>query len=115
MKFYGVVLQGLACDGLNFLIILGVWISWKHRDDCVFDRRRPGIDSIFMRAKEEMQLWEMAQAKSMSLLMASTRGLYGLLSSDVVAINCLSRMTPFCILVFCHRKVVLSCNDPLGP
>jgi hypothetical protein len=67
--------QGMAEKGLNSLIILGFWTIWNHRDRCVFDKITPSVNVAIRRAEEERELWEMAGAKSLSLLTGPIPGL----------------------------------------
>ncbi|GJN03178.1 hypothetical protein PR202_ga20588 [Eleusine coracana subsp. coracana] len=39
--------------GVNFLIILGDWIIWKHRNACVFDGAAPSVHTILSEVKDE--------------------------------------------------------------
>jgi hypothetical protein len=57
--------QGIVAKGLNSLIILVFWTLWNHRNGCVFDRTTPSADYAIRRAEKEMELWEMAGAKSL--------------------------------------------------
>jgi hypothetical protein len=38
--------HGVAQEGLKSLIILGVWTLWKHRNECVFDKKRPSMEVV---------------------------------------------------------------------
>jgi hypothetical protein len=68
-------LQGIAAEGLNSLLILGFWTLWNHRNDCVFEMLIPDVASAIRKAEEELELWEMAGAKSLSLLTAPVPGI----------------------------------------
>jgi hypothetical protein len=37
-------LQGIAKKGFNFLITLGLWTLWDHRNGCDFDKNPPNFD-----------------------------------------------------------------------
>ena len=68
-------LQGIALEGLNSLIILGFWTLWNHKNGCVFEMLTPNVDSAIRKAEEELELWEMAGAKSLFLLTAPIPGI----------------------------------------
>jgi hypothetical protein len=61
---------GQVRKGLNSLIILGAWVLWKHRNDCVFYAESPNIVDVLIQAREERRLWKIAGAKGISLLTA---------------------------------------------
>jgi hypothetical protein len=67
--------SGIARDGLNSLVILGVWTLWKQRNGCVFDNKNPSIADAIRRVELEVHLWEMAGAKKLSLLTAPISGI----------------------------------------
>jgi hypothetical protein len=67
--------SGIARDGLNSLVILGVWTLWKQHNGCVFDNKSPSIADAIRRVGLEVDLWEMARAKKLSLLTAPIPGL----------------------------------------
>ncbi|GJN40615.1 hypothetical protein PR202_gb29859 [Eleusine coracana subsp. coracana] len=54
--------------GLNSLIILGVWILWKHRNSCVFEGTQPSIQTILQEYRTERNLWHVAGACSLQKL-----------------------------------------------
>jgi hypothetical protein len=68
-------LQGIAAEGINSLIILGFWTLWNHKNGCVFEMLTPNVDSAIRKAEEELELWEMAGAKSLFLLTAPIPGI----------------------------------------
>jgi hypothetical protein len=59
---------GLPSKGLNSLVALGAWTTWKLRNSCVFYGCTPSLDLSIKLAREERQSWEMAGAKGLSYL-----------------------------------------------
>jgi hypothetical protein len=57
--------------GLNSLFILGAWILWQHRNDCVFNGVPPRVSMALGMAREEAWAWCMAGAKGLPLLTAN--------------------------------------------
>jgi hypothetical protein len=51
--------------GFNTLVMLGVWVIWKHRNACIFDDAAPSVMAALLVAKEETP---MAEARGISLL-----------------------------------------------
>ncbi|GJM91715.1 hypothetical protein PR202_ga08120 [Eleusine coracana subsp. coracana] len=49
-------------EGLNTVIILGAWVLWKHRNDCVFNSATPRIRTLLKNFDDEHHLWCMAGA-----------------------------------------------------
>ena len=43
--------------GLNSLIILVTWEIWKHRNTCVFDKKRPSVHEVLAAISSEGGLW----------------------------------------------------------
>jgi hypothetical protein len=66
---------GIARNGLNSLVILGVWTLWKHRNGCVFDNKSPSVAVAIRSVGLEIDLWVLAGAKKLSLLTAPILGL----------------------------------------
>jgi hypothetical protein len=64
-------IQGSFRDDLNFLITLGAWILWNHRNRCIFDGLSPIIANFLIQTGDERRLWETAGAKGLSSLVAS--------------------------------------------
>jgi hypothetical protein len=56
--------------GFNSLVMLGAWIIWKHRNQCVFDGLAPCVSAALLAAREDALLWTVAGARGMSLLQA---------------------------------------------
>ena len=54
--------------GLNSIIILGAWVLWKHRNDCVFNGKSLNLSTALVMAGEETRWWDMAGAKDLALL-----------------------------------------------
>jgi hypothetical protein len=54
--------------GFNSLVMLGAWIIWKHRNQCVFDGLAPCVSAALLAAREDALLWTVAGARGMSLL-----------------------------------------------
>jgi hypothetical protein len=54
--------------GFNFLVVLGVWIIWKHINRCVFDVLAPCVSAALLAAREEALLWTVAKVRGLSLL-----------------------------------------------
>jgi hypothetical protein len=50
--------------------MLGVWIIWKYRNQCVFDGLAPCVSAALLAAREDALLWTVAGARGMSLLQA---------------------------------------------
>lgn len=63
----------LGVNSLNSLIILGVWIIWKHRNACVFEGAAPSVTSIMREFKDEYSLWCLAGAKKLQDLELGTK------------------------------------------
>jgi hypothetical protein len=68
-------ISGIARDGLNSLVILGVWTLWKQHNGYVFDNKSPSIADAIRRVGLEVDLSEMAGAQKLSLLTAPILGL----------------------------------------
>jgi hypothetical protein len=56
--------------GFNTLVMLGVWVIWKHMNSCVFNGAAPSVPATLLVAKEAALLWSMAGAKGLLLLQA---------------------------------------------
>jgi len=55
--------------GANYLVILGAWNLWNHRNMCVFDGAVPDLNSILSTTREDLQLWSIAGTKGVSFLL----------------------------------------------
>lgn len=49
--------------GANSLIILTVWLLWKHRNTCVFNGYSPCVSKFFRQFKDDYMLWCLTGAK----------------------------------------------------
>jgi hypothetical protein len=45
--------------------LLTPWMIWKHRNECVFDRAKPSVQSFLDKIKEEARLWVTVGAKGL--------------------------------------------------
>jgi hypothetical protein len=61
---------GLVWKGLDSMIILRAWTLWKHRNCCIFDGIAPSMTAAITQAEEKRRVWEMAEAKGITSLMA---------------------------------------------
>jgi hypothetical protein len=64
----------LTRKGLNSLIILGAWILWNHRNQCVFDGAASNMVESLIHFGDERRVWMMAEARGLSHLMAPLLG-----------------------------------------
>ena len=62
--------SGQVKKGLNSIIILGMWLIWKHRNYCVFDGGIPNLIRVISAFREEAQQWSVAGAKGVAYLLA---------------------------------------------
>jgi hypothetical protein len=58
---------------LNSLIILTAWKLWNHRNDCVFNVNKPGIQLIVKQILEEAPLWGRVGARGLAHLEVANR------------------------------------------
>ena len=56
--------------GFNSLVVLGAWMLWKHRNRCVFDGATPSMSELLRTFEDELHLWGMAGARSLTSLSA---------------------------------------------
>lgn len=54
--------------GLNSLVILGAWMLWKHRNDCVFNGASPSVQQALRQIADEGNLWCLAGARGLAHL-----------------------------------------------
>ena len=54
--------------GINSLIILGAWMIWKQRNDCVFNGVSTNVQRILTHIEEEAHLWCLAGARELARL-----------------------------------------------
>ncbi|GJN18683.1 hypothetical protein PR202_gb05870 [Eleusine coracana subsp. coracana] len=70
--------SNLAADelrkGLNSIIILGAWMLWRHRNDCVFNGISPNIAIALIMAGDEKSMWSLAGAKALTALHSGVAG-----------------------------------------
>jgi hypothetical protein len=57
--------------GFHYLVILGVWLIWKHRNQCVFRGKSPNIAVVLVAILDEVSVWSSARAKDLSFLQIS--------------------------------------------
>jgi hypothetical protein len=65
---------GSGKKGLNSLVILGAWPLWKHHNRCVFGGASPNLATALCQAEEERVVWDLAEAKGITFLMAQLQG-----------------------------------------
>jgi hypothetical protein len=51
-------------------VILGSWVVWKHRNQCLFHGASPSVAAVLQVAREEALLWTLTGVKGLSLLQA---------------------------------------------
>jgi hypothetical protein len=52
----------------NSVIILGIWLSWKHHNSCVFDGTSPHLNKLEQKFSEEHHLSCLASANNLKAL-----------------------------------------------
>ncbi|KAG2650490.1 hypothetical protein PVAP13_1NG161400, partial [Panicum virgatum] len=60
--------SGQVKKGFNSIIILGMWLIWKHRNYCVFDGGIPNLIRVISAFREEAHQWSVAGPKGVSYL-----------------------------------------------
>jgi hypothetical protein len=63
--------NGIIGKRLDYLIILGAWMIWKHRNRAVFDGEASNLSLLLEQTEEERKRCEYAGAKGLSFLAAS--------------------------------------------
>lgn len=53
---FELLVQGVAQEELNSLIILGICTLWKHHNKCVFDKKKPNVDIAIREADQEREM-----------------------------------------------------------
>uniref|UniRef100_A0A452Y720 Uncharacterized protein n=1 Tax=Aegilops tauschii subsp. strangulata TaxID=200361 RepID=A0A452Y720_AEGTS len=48
------------------------WMTWKHRNDCVFKDVTPSTNSLIARIKDEAILWARAGARGLCVILPQT-------------------------------------------
>ncbi|GJN20580.1 hypothetical protein PR202_gb07972 [Eleusine coracana subsp. coracana] len=54
--------------GLKFIVILGAWSIWKHRNKCVFIGASPSVNQVLQSFNGEKHLWVMAGGRGLPAL-----------------------------------------------
>jgi hypothetical protein len=54
--------------GINSLIILGAWMLWRHRNDCVFNGATPRLATALVMAGEQIVACNMAGTKGLAMI-----------------------------------------------
>jgi hypothetical protein len=110
----------ITAKGLNFVLILGAWTLWRHRNACLFDGASPNLSAALVIAGEELWFWRVAGASELSLLTDADQGgwaLVGLFGHVVVALesvlvilsSVVSGLLPSCVLTFGAVCLCLLC------
>ncbi|GJN12224.1 hypothetical protein PR202_ga30516 [Eleusine coracana subsp. coracana] len=58
--------HGEARKKFNTTIILGAWILWRHRNDCIFNGREPNLAAVLILAGNERSWWSLAGAGALA-------------------------------------------------
>ena len=58
--------------GLATMTLLVLRMTWKHRNDCVFNDARPSIRALVHGIKEEAKLWATAGAAGLGVVLPPT-------------------------------------------
>uniref|UniRef100_A0A453BY99 CN hydrolase domain-containing protein n=1 Tax=Aegilops tauschii subsp. strangulata TaxID=200361 RepID=A0A453BY99_AEGTS len=58
--------------GLTTATLLIPWMTWKHRNDCVFNAATPSTSVLVARIKEEAALWATAGARGLRVILPQT-------------------------------------------
>ena len=58
--------------GLSTATLLIPWMTWKHRNDCVFNGATPSTNSLIAQIKDEAKLWATAGARGLRAILPQT-------------------------------------------
>ena len=58
--------------GLTTATLLIPWMTWKHRNDCVFNGATPSTNTLTARIKDEAKLWATAGARGLHAILPQT-------------------------------------------
>ena len=62
----------LMHKGLTSATLLIPWMTWKHRNDCVFNAATPSTSVLVAKIKEEAALWATAGARGLRVILPQT-------------------------------------------
>jgi nuclear pore complex protein Nup210 len=62
----------LLQKGLASTTLLIPWMTWKHRNDCVFEGAQSSIRSLVTNIKEGVRLWAQAGAQGLGVVLPPT-------------------------------------------
>lgn len=54
--------------GINTLVQLVTWCSWKHQNRCLFDGASPSVQQLLEQIRKEARLWVLAGARNLGRL-----------------------------------------------
>jgi hypothetical protein len=61
--------------GLNSLVILVAWETWKHRNDCVFNGASPNVATVLQVVENEGNLWCIVGASALQKFLSGSANL----------------------------------------